>query len=186
MRIRGYDEETQEYIGGVEELSGKIANLTKTAANKAGISLFADDAKTEYKSTYQLLKDISEIYNDLTDKDQAQLLEALAGKRQGQIVAAMISNFSAAEKSMNSMANSTGNAMEEMDVIMDSVSFKFNKLKETGTGIAQNLFNRDDMKMTLTFFTNILNVIDKLTAQLGLFGTIGLGMGINAFVKNLD
>ena len=28
MRIRGYDEETLEDIGDVEELSGKIADLT--------------------------------------------------------------------------------------------------------------------------------------------------------------
>lgn len=79
MRIRGYDEETEEYIGNVEELTGKIADLTKTAKTPGGISLFTDETKTTYKSTYQLLKDISEIYDDLTDKQQAGLLEALAG-----------------------------------------------------------------------------------------------------------
>ena len=99
-----YDEETEEFIGNVEELSGEIANLTKTASTPGGISLFIDDAKTEYKSTYQLLKEISEIYNQLSDKDQAGLLEALAGKRQGQIIAATINNFEAAEKAMDSMA----------------------------------------------------------------------------------
>ena len=31
MRIRGYDEETEQYTGGVEELSGDIADLTKSA-----------------------------------------------------------------------------------------------------------------------------------------------------------
>lgn len=80
MRIRGYDEETEEYIGGVEQLSGKIANLTKTAKTPGGISLFTDASKTEYKSTYQLLDEISEIYDDLSDKNQAELLEVLAGK----------------------------------------------------------------------------------------------------------
>ena len=68
---RGYDEETEEFIGNVEELSGEIANLTKTASTPGGISLFTDDTKTEYKSTYQLLKEISEIYDQLSDKDQA-------------------------------------------------------------------------------------------------------------------
>lgn len=72
MRIRGYDEETEEYIGNVEELSGKIADLTKTASKPGGISLFTDANKTTYKSTYQLLKDISEIYDELTDKQQAK------------------------------------------------------------------------------------------------------------------
>ena len=85
MRIRGYDEETEEYIGNVEELSGKIADLTKTAKTPGGISLFTDSTKTEFKSTYQLLEEISEIYDQLSDKNQAELLEALAGKRQGRI-----------------------------------------------------------------------------------------------------
>lgn len=71
MRIRGYDEETEEYVGGLEELSGDIADLTKTAEHPLGITLFTDADKTEYKSTIQLLRDISEIYDELTDKQQA-------------------------------------------------------------------------------------------------------------------
>lgn len=74
MRLRGYDEETEEYIGGVEELSGDIADLTKTASSPGGISLFTDENKTEYKSTIQILRDISEIYDELTDKQQAKLV----------------------------------------------------------------------------------------------------------------
>lgn len=66
-----YDEETEEYIGNVEELSGKIADLTKTAKTPGGISLFTDSTKTEFKSTYQLLEEISEIYDQLSDKNQA-------------------------------------------------------------------------------------------------------------------
>ena len=72
MRIRGYDEETEEYVGGIEELSGEIADLTKTANNSNGISLFKDEDKTEYKSTTELFRDISKIYDDLTDKQQAE------------------------------------------------------------------------------------------------------------------
>lgn len=80
MRIRGYDEETSEYIGNTEVLAGAIADYTKTAKAPNGISLFTDGSKTEFKSTTQLLREISEIYDDLTDKQQAGLLEKLAGK----------------------------------------------------------------------------------------------------------
>lgn len=182
---RMYDEETEEFIGNVEELSGEIANLTKTASTPGGISLFTDDAKTEYKSTYQLLKEISEIYDQLSDKDQAGLLESLAGKRQGQIIAATINNFEAAEKAMDSMANSAGSAEKEMSVIMDSIDYKVNRLKETTTGVAQNLFKRSDMKTVVDGFTSVMNVIDSLTSKLGLFGSIGLGAGLFAGWKNV-
>lgn len=119
MRIRGYDEETESYTNDVEQLSGEIANLTKTASTPGGISLFSDKAKTEFKSTKQLFDEIDKIYQDLTDKNQAQLLETLAGKRQGQIVGSILNNYETVKKSMESMSDSAGNAEEEMSVIMD-------------------------------------------------------------------
>lgn len=73
MRIRGYDEETEELSEEYENLSGDIADLTKTASTPGGISLFTDSSKTEYKSTYEILRDISKIYDELTDKEQAEL-----------------------------------------------------------------------------------------------------------------
>ncbi len=184
MRIRGYDEELESYTEDLENLKGEIAELTKTAKTPGGISLFTDETKETYKSTYKILEEISGIWNDLTDKNQAQLLEVLAGKRNGQALAALISNFKSAQESMDLMANSAGNAEAEMSVIMDSLDFKLNHLSETSTSVAQNLFKRDDMKTVVDGFTSVMNVIDSLTSKLGLFGSIGIGAGITTFVKN--
>lgn len=185
MRIRGYDEEVEAYTEELENLKGEIADLTKTAKTPGGISLFTDETKETYKSTYKILEEISTIWNDLTDKNQAQLLEVLAGKRNGQALAALISNFKSAQESMDLMANSAGNAEKEMSVIMDSLDFKLNRLSETGTSVAQNLFKRDDMKTVVDGFTSVMNVIDSLTSKLGLFGSIGLGAGLFTGWKNV-
>lgn len=185
MRIRGYDEQTEEYIGGVEELSGKIADLTKTASRPGGISLFTDETKQTYKSTRELFDDIAEIYQDLTDKQQAGLLEALAGKRNGQAVAAILNNYDAVRDSLESMYNSAGSAEAEMSIVMDSITYKANALKETWTGVAQNLFKREDMKSVIDFLTSFASGVDKLTDKLGLFGTIGAGIGLGALIKNI-
>lgn len=182
---RMYDEETESYTGGVEQLSGAIADLTKTASTPGGISLFTDASKTEYKSTYQFLKEVSEIYDDLSDKDQADLLEKIGSKRQGQVIAAVLNNFEAAEKAMDNMANSAGSAEAEMAVIMDSVDYKANKLKETGVGISQNLFKRDDMKNVLDVLTDLGKGLDFVTEKAGLLGTVGLGAGLIAGIKNV-
>lgn len=186
MRIRGYDEETEEFIGGVEELSGEIADLTKTASKPGGISLFTDASKTEFKSTTELLRDISEIYDELTDKQQADLLEKLAGKRQGQIIAAILNNFDAVDKSLDTMADSAGGAMKEMEIIEESLEFKLNALKETATGVFQNLFQKEDIVVVVELLTKLLEVLDFLTDKLGLFGTVLAGVSIYAFIKNFD
>lgn len=185
MRVRGYDEETEAYTGDVEQLSGAIANLTKTAKTPGGISLFTDSSKQTFKSTYKLLKEISQIYSQLSDKNQAQLLEVLAGKRQGQIVASIVDNFSAAEKSMQSMANSAGNAQAEMDVAMDSIDAKANKLKQTGVAISENLLSRDNAKTVLEVANGIAEGFELTTKHLGLFKTALLGLSVVGSVKNI-
>lgn len=176
LRIRGINEETQELDETLTTIKSDLYDLT-------GVSVM-QDANT-YKSTYQILKEISGVWDNLTDKTQAETLELMFGKLRSNIGASVIKNFSAAEKAMNDMANSAGNAEAEMSIMADSVSYKLNKLQETGTGIAQNLFDRDDMKSVLDFFNSLAKVLDFATEKLGLFGTIGLGTGIAASVKNV-
>lgn len=181
-----YDEETEEYIGGVENLSGAIADLTKTSSSVGGISLFTDSSKTEYKSTIQLLREINSIWDELTDKQRAALTEKLGGKRGGQIISSLMTNWSAVESSLNSMANSSGNAMEEMGIITESLEYKLNALKETGVGISQNLFGREDMGVVIDSLTAILGLVDNLTEKLGLLGTAAAIASITIFIKNFD
>lgn len=59
--------------------------LTKTASNPEGISLFTDETQEEYKSVYKYLQEISEIYDDLGAKQQQKLMEKLFGKMRANI-----------------------------------------------------------------------------------------------------
>ena len=80
MRIRGYDEETEEFIGGVEQLNGEIASLTKTANSVGGISLFSDKEKTEFKSTTELLREISVRYSLGDNSEELKVVEEFLNK----------------------------------------------------------------------------------------------------------
>lgn len=86
MRIRGYDEETEELSDDLKTISGDIYDLTRVNGGE-GITIFSDAAKTTYKSTYQILKEIAGVWDELTDKQQADLLEKLGGKRGAQALA---------------------------------------------------------------------------------------------------
>ena len=128
--------------------------------------MFTDESRQTYKSTYEIFKEIAKIWNELSDKNQAELLEKLAGKRNSQVVAAAIKNFATAEKAMNEMANSQGNAMAEMEIVYESINYKVNQFKETLVGIAQGLFSQDFLKSMVDSGTRILNVFDDLTPSL--------------------
>lgn len=168
--IDRYDEEG-EILDDYEELKGKIADLTKTAEKPGGISLFTDATKTEYKSTYELLKDIHEIYSDLTDKQQAGLLEALGGKRGGQVIGSVLRNWDAVDKALQNMENSAGNADAEMSIVEQSLTFKINKLKETWVGILQDVTDRGDIGKVIDFLTSVSDGIGSIVSNLGLLKT---------------
>ena len=124
--------------------------------------MFTDKEKTQYKSTYQLLSEIADIYHDLTDKQQASLLETLAGKRGGQVLAGLLEDFSEVDRAMEEMSNAAGASEKEMDVIEQSWDYKANKLKETWVGVAQDLVNRG----------TVGNFIDSLTRMSDALATI--------------
>lgn len=66
-----------------------------------------------------------------------------------------------------------------------SLDYKLNRLSETKTAIAQNIFQRDDMKTVVDSLTSFMSVIDKLTAKLGLFGTVAGGVALTGIIKTV-
>lgn len=188
MRLRGYDEETDEYIGGIEELTGKVADLTKTASNSKGISLFTDETKSTYKSTYQILKDISEVYDDLSDKQQAELLETLAGKRGGQVLAGILGkeNFKEVERAMENMKNAAGSADAEMSIVEESIDYKINKLEQTWEGIIQELIDNGMLGRFIDALTAISEVLGDIITTIGPFPTLIAGLGLRELLLNID
>lgn len=181
MRIRGLDEETEEASEDFEVLQGKIADLTKTAKTPGGISLFKDKDKTTYKSTYELLKDIAAVYHDLTDKQQAGLLEALAGKRGGQVLAGILDDFSEVERAMNEIEQSAGSADAEMEIIRESISYQLNALKQTWVGFLQDLIDRG----TVQKFLENLTILSEKFIELAENNPVGAAAGVYALAKAL-
>lgn len=177
MRIRGLDEETEDALENYEELKGKIADLTKTDITPGGVSLFTDASKTEFKSTYQFLKDIAAIWDKLTDKEQANLLETIAGKRGAQALSGLLSDFSEVDRAIDEMENAAGAADKEMDVIRDSIDYKLNAIKQEWTKTLQSVLERDDLKNFLDFILKISEGLGSIVSNLGLVKTAIIGIG---------
>ena len=186
LRIRGFDEETEQLSDDLVGITGKIIDYTKTAEHAQGVSIFTDETQTEYKDFVQYFKELSEVWDEMDAKSRQGLLNDLFGKRGAQGGAALIQNFDTVEAALEKMSDSAGNADKEMEIIQNSLEYKVNAMKETFVGIGQNLFKREDMGIAIDGLTKILEVIDALTEKLGLFGTIGAGAGIAAFVKNFE
>lgn len=183
MRIRGYDEETEQVTEDTAVLTGEIANLTRTASNGfKGVTLFEDDGQT-FRSTYDILDDIASIWDELSDRNQAQLLEKLGGKTRADVVASIISNFQTARDAMDTMVNSAGSAEREMENIQGSLEFKLNRLGQTWTGVAQNIFNTDISKGIVDGLTLVSSLVETVTDKLGTFGSLAIPGLIGAKIR---
>lgn len=175
MRIRGMDEETEELSDDLKNISGDLADLTKING-QGGIQIFTDDTRTTYKSTYQILKEIAGIWDKLTDKQHAEILEKIAGKRGGQVIAGLLSDFSRVEKALETMQDADGSAERELGVVQDSIDYKLNALKQTWVGVLQDLVDRGTIGNIIDALTKISEGLGNIISQAGLLKTAFVGL----------
>lgn len=93
-------------------------------------------------------------------------------KRQGQIVAATITNFEAVEKALANMENSAGSAEAEMETIRQSAEYALNAFQETFTSLAQHSVDRGGLKDLINAGTAILEIVDGIVSKIGLIPAI--------------
>lgn len=182
-----YSEETQSYSNDIEELDGKIASFTKTAKTPGGISLFTDETKQTYKSTYELLKEISEIYDDLSDKNQAKLLENLAGKNRGNQIAALLQAFQSGqvEKAYQASTHSDGSAQKEQERWLNSIEAKTQQFKAQFQDFSNSLVSSNFIKGIVDGGTQLLNILTTLIDKLGTIQTLIVGITAFKGIKSL-
>ena len=168
-------------------ITGKVADLTRTADNPKGVTLFEPGDPNTYRSTYDILRDISKIWDDLTDKNQAKLLELLFGKTRANQGAAILTNFEQAEKAMDTMKDAAGSADREMQISFDSIQYHLNELQQTWVGISQKLMERGTINDFIDGLTSISEAIGKIAeSKVALAGVAGILAGIVATAKGLN
>ena len=184
-RIRGAKAELEEMGEDTTDLAQGTSKIRKDILALSGVDIMLDE--NTFKSTYQILKEISEVYDDLSDVNRAAVLEKLAGKNNANTVAAVLQDFSIAQNVMDNMGNAAGSASEELNKYLDSIEGKLQTLSATFQEIAKNVLQSDFMKDLLDSLIAVANAIGKITESLGgldpLF-TIGTGAAIFASAKN--
>lgn len=77
LRLRKTKVELTDVGEDADGAAESISDLRKQVIALSGVDIMKDE--NTYKSTYEILKEISPVYSKLTDKNQAGLLELLAG-----------------------------------------------------------------------------------------------------------
>lgn len=175
LRLRGtkaseLEEAGETDLSGVVEDASKLYSIVKkmTAVN-GGKGVEIIDADTgAYKSTYQILLEISKVWDKMTDMQQAGLLETLAGKTRANAAAAILSNGDILEEAYEASQNAAGATQEAMEVALTSIESRIALFTQATETMWQNAISSDIVK----FFVDLGTVIVELTDKVGLFSAL--------------
>lgn len=196
LRLRGTSAEELTSMGedteGLVETTSKLNSNIKalTAVNgKAGVSIL--DMNGNYRDTYDILKDISQIWDDIGKQDladgqnrQAALLEMMAGKNRSNILASVLQHPKLLTDVYNDSANNYQNsAQNELNTYLDSIEAKTTKIKESWSQLWQSEGTTNTFKSLLDIgnggvgLLNMLGLNKTLAAAGGIIGSKSLGWG---------
>lgn len=185
MRVRGMKgeleelgEETDENVENISKMQGQILNLTHGKVN-----IF--DGNGEFKSTYEIMQGIANVWDDLNTKEQADLLETVAGKHRANDVASLLSNWENVEKMVVSATDATGSAKREHEKYAQSMQGRINSMTTAWQSLSNTIASGDDFGGLFAFFTDILGAAESLIDTLGLIPTVAATVAAALSFKNV-
>ena len=185
MRIRGATTEMEEAGLDTDGMAESTAKLRKEIKALSGVDIMKN--KDEFKSTYDILDELSNKWSDLTDIQQASVTELIAGKRQGNIVSALMKNFDIARDTLNTAMNeSEGSAEKELGNYQKGIEYSIDKFKATFQELSTNALDSNIFKAVVDSGTAVVDVLNKIiSVGKGIPALFATFAGVKLF-KNLD
>lgn len=144
----------------MSKLRDSILGLTK---GQVDIQLDKDT----YKDVYDIMQEISRVYDQLTDKDQAALLNLLGGKRNANAIQALIKQFKIAEDTLAQTENAAGSAMRENETYLDSIQGKMSQMSSAFQKLSGDLLDSDLVKGIVDIGTAVIDLTDDVVNLTG-------------------
>lgn len=185
MRLRGVTQELEAAGLETEGMVKSTAQLRDLIQGLTGFDIMTDEAGTQFKDIYDIVVGIGHEWKNLTDVEQAGLLEILAGKRQGNALSAALNNISMIEEAYKTAENSAGSALEEQEKYEQGIEYSLKRLEAVFQTFANHILDSNVVKGIFDFGSSAIETIDKITSKLGSLGTIGLGAGLFTSIKNV-
>lgn len=169
-RLRGAEAELKamgEDTEGLVETTSKLRGLVK---GMTGFDIMEDE--DTYKSIYDIVVGIGEKWSELTDIQQASLLESLAGKLQSNRLAAALQNVDQIKEIYKTAEDSAGSAMKEQEHYAESVQYSLDSFKASAESLASTFLKSDFLKGLVDTGSKALDIIEKLLDAIGSFPAV--------------
>ena len=169
LRIRGAKSDLEDMGEDTEDLASSTSKLRQELLALTGVDLMLNE--NTYKSTYQILVEIAEVWDQLSDISQANVLEKIAGKTRASVVAGLLQNEETLKNVLNDSVNAVGSAAEENEIYLDSINGKIQILTNSWQELWNNGLSSEVIKGVVDLGNAAVTCADKV-------GLIGSALGI--------
>lgn len=151
----------------IDGMASSVSELRNELKQLTGVDIMSDAAGKNFKSTYQIMEELSKVWGSLSDVTQANVTELISGKRGGQATSALLNNFSVAEDAMKQAANATGSALAENAKYLDSIQGRLAQLDTSFQSLSTHVLDSGIVKYAVSFLTTIIKITDNITKLSG-------------------
>lgn len=144
------------------------------AKDLENVGVKATDTAGQMRSTYDILLDLSKVWNNgsMDKNTQLALLEQLAGKRQANILGAILSDSAEIERAFNLASNSANSAMQEFETYQESIQYSVDRLKEQMNELYTNMVDGGFLKGLTELGVGTLDTVNKISDTFGTLPSI--------------
>lgn len=149
-QIRG-ETEDGELIDGES-----IAAAAKALKDYAGISTMENG---QLRKASDVLEELAGKWDTLSETQKAAISEAVAGKRQANILMALMGDWESVAKMRQEYVDSAGTAIEENLIFLDSYEKKLAQIQAKQNELINNLVNSDEVKSGMDFVLDLQDMM---------------------------
>ena len=170
MNMRGMKQKGGETFPKLKKM------LDETTHGSVKLTQVTKEGKEEFRSTYDVIKDLSMVWDDLNNMQKSMIAEKFAGKQNANVFFSLMLNAKKDLESIKETADdSFQSAAQEQDAYMNSLSAKINRLKEDLKGLFLDLGDTDLLKNIIGGVDVGVNALRTLIKTFGaLPSTVGL------------
>lgn len=201
LRLVGTEEAKQELSDLGEETDGMITTVSKLrdtimdatkAASSDGKGFDILDSNGNYKSTYEIMQGLADLYDNIVKKDKELgtnnlnlLLETIAGKNRANIAASILQNGDMLRSVYEDAQNSEGSAEKELNSYLDSIDGKMAQLENRAQEFWFKVIDSETIKNGIDLLSTLLKGTTDFVDTVGLLPTILTGIGAALSFKNV-
>lgn len=194
MYLRAAKTEAEEAGLSTENMANSVSELRDELLSLTGgkVDIMANVDTGEYKSTVDILRDLSVVWGDLSDTTKTNITELIGGGvRNANIISALMQNFSIVEDALQTSMESAGSALAENEKYLDSVAGKTAQLQSSLESLSTTVLSSGlvkDFVTLLDVLTRIATVIADVAFDnfFTTISTLTIGGGAFKLFKDLD